>query len=65
MLILVPWKPLVLALGLLSGLVLIDFFGSSLVEHKDPFAVKQAARVILEQKHPNKSAPHHRSPAGR
>lgn len=48
MLILVPWKPLALAVGLLSGLVLIDFIGSSLVEHKDPLSIKRAAQVILE-----------------
>ena len=39
MLILVPLKPLVLVLGLLSGLVLIDFVGSSLLDGTNPFAV--------------------------
>jgi hypothetical protein len=60
----VPWRPIVLALGLLSGLILIEFVESSLLEHRDPFAIKEAARVILEQKHPLKSVPNHRSSAG-
>jgi hypothetical protein len=39
MLILVPWKPVGLVLGLLSALILVSYFGSSLLEGKDPFAI--------------------------
>jgi hypothetical protein len=38
MLILFPWKPVVLACGLLSGLLLLGFIGSSLMEGKNPFS---------------------------
>jgi hypothetical protein len=36
--ILVPWKPVVLVWGLLSGMILVSFVASSLLEGKDPFA---------------------------
>lgn len=39
MVILVPWKPIALVLGLLSGLILVGYFGSALMRGKDPFAV--------------------------
>jgi hypothetical protein len=39
MLILVPLKPFVLVLGLLSGLILVGFIGSSLLEKSKPFAI--------------------------
>jgi hypothetical protein len=39
MLILIPLKPVVLILGLLSGLILVGFVGSSLLEKTNPFAV--------------------------
>jgi hypothetical protein len=32
------WKPVVLAWGLLSGMLLVSFVASSLLEGKDPFA---------------------------
>jgi hypothetical protein len=38
MYILVPWKPVVLVWGLLSGMILVSFVASSLLEGKDPFA---------------------------
>jgi hypothetical protein len=38
MLILVPWKPVVLVWGLLSGMILVGFVASSLLEGKNPFA---------------------------
>src|SRR3954471_4956982 len=37
--ILVPWKPIALVLGLLSALILVSYFGSALMHGKDPFAV--------------------------
>jgi hypothetical protein len=39
MVILVPWKPVALVLGLLSALLLVSYFGSALIRGKDPFAV--------------------------
>ena len=39
MVILVPWKPVALVLGLLSALILVSYFGSALMHGKDPFAV--------------------------
>jgi hypothetical protein len=68
--ILVPFKPFVLVLGLLSGLIFVAFIGSSLLEGKDPLtvdraearhaAVKQdATRATREHKRP------HRAPSPR
>jgi hypothetical protein len=37
MYILVPWKPVVLVWGLLSGMIFFGFVASSLIEGKDPF----------------------------
>ncbi|HVW79040.1 MAG TPA: hypothetical protein VHB45_15605 [Alloacidobacterium sp.] len=39
MVVLVPWKPIALVLGLLSALILVSYFGSALMRGKDPFAV--------------------------
>jgi hypothetical protein len=38
MYILVPWKPVVLVWGLLSGMIFVSFVASSLLQGKDPFA---------------------------
>ena len=38
MLILVPWKPVVIVFGFLAALVLLSYFGSALIEGKNPFA---------------------------
>jgi hypothetical protein len=38
MMILVPFKPLVLVLGLMSGFIFAGFIGSSLLQGKAPFA---------------------------
>jgi hypothetical protein len=38
MLILVPWKPVVLVWGLLSAMILVSFVASSVLQGKDPFA---------------------------
>jgi hypothetical protein len=67
--ILVPFKPFVLVLGLLSGLIFVAFIGSSLLEGKDPFtvdrvevrhaAVKQDAARATRDKRP------HRAPSAR
>ncbi len=51
MMIFVPFKPVILALGLLSGLVLAGFIGSSLLEGKAPFAMdfSEVRRAIVRQ----------------
>jgi hypothetical protein len=36
--ILVPWKPVVVVWGLLSGMIFVGFVASSLLQGKDPFA---------------------------
>ncbi len=38
MYILVPWKPVVLVWGLLSGMIFVGFVASSVLEGKNPFA---------------------------
>jgi hypothetical protein len=38
MYILVPWKPVVLVWGLLSGMILVSFVASSVLQGKDPLA---------------------------
>jgi hypothetical protein len=38
MYILIPWKPVVLVWGLLSGMIFVGFVASSLLDGKDPFA---------------------------
>ena len=38
MYIIVPWKPVVLVWGLLSGMILVSFVASSLLHGKNPFA---------------------------
>jgi hypothetical protein len=43
--ILVPWKPVVLVWGLLSGMILVSFVASSVFQGKDPFA----PGVIIKQ----------------
>ena len=67
MYILVPWKPVVLVWGLLSGMILVSFVASSVLQGKDPFApgttttqpvvVKaSAAQPGQQAKHPVKAA---------
>ena len=65
--ILVPWKPVVLVWGLLSGMIFVGFVASSVLEGKDPFApgatVTQpsamkagAAQAGQQPKHSHKAA---------
>ena len=37
MLILVPWKPVVFVFGCLVALILFGYYGSALIEGKNPF----------------------------
>jgi hypothetical protein len=39
MLILVPWKPIAIVLGLLGALIFAGFFGTAIANGKDPFSV--------------------------
>ena len=66
MYILVPWKPVVLVWGLLSGMIFFGFVASSLIEGKDPFApgatitqpaaVKTGVASAQQPKHSQKAA---------
>jgi hypothetical protein len=66
--ILLPWKPVVLVWGLLSGMIFVGFVASSVLQGKDPFApgatimerpkVKTgAAQAGQQPKHSPKTAP--------
>ena len=37
MLILVPWKPVVIVFGFLAALMLFSYYGSALIQGKNPF----------------------------
>ena len=65
--ILIPWKPVVLVWGLLSGMILVSFVASSVLQGKDPFApgatIAQpaaaktgTAQSAQQPKHSNKAA---------
>ena len=41
MLILVPWKPVVIAWGLLAAMLWVGYVGYSLLEGKNPFGMAQ------------------------
>jgi hypothetical protein len=65
MYILVPWKPVVLVWGLLSGMILVSFVASSMRQGKNPFApganitqpVKSGvAQAGQQSKHSHKAA---------
>ena len=51
MMILIPFKPIILVLGLLTGLIFVGFVGSSLFEGKAPFALDSAEtrRAVIKQ----------------
>ena len=62
MLILVPWKPVVTVFGFLAALILFGYYGSALIEGKNPFvpyenkmnrvtAGQPAAHSASEHKH--------------
>ena len=67
MYILVPWKPVVLVWGLLSGMIFVGLLASSVLQGKEPFApgatitqssaVKAtAAKARQQPKHSHKAA---------
>jgi hypothetical protein len=64
--ILVPWKPVVLVWGLLSGMILVSFVASSVLQGKNPFtpsatvkqppAMKTGGEQAGQPKHAHKAA---------
>jgi hypothetical protein len=61
--ILIPFKLVVLALGLLSGLILVGFVGSSLLEGKEPFVMDRAqARHTLVKRDNAQATPEYKAP---
>jgi hypothetical protein len=59
MIILVPWKPVAIVLGLLGALIFVSYFGSALMHGKDPFAVSTGNW----QQHPTTQAATRPTPA--
>ncbi len=68
MLILVPWKPVVIVFGFFTALILFSYYGSALIEGKNPFAPygskmnvvpagQAAAHPAPEHKHIHKTNP--------
>jgi hypothetical protein len=57
MMILIPFKPVILVLGLLTGLIFVGFIGSSLLEGKEPFVMDRgrAMHALVKQDHPQKA----------
>jgi hypothetical protein len=58
MMILIPFKPVILVLGLLTGLIFVGFVGSSLLEGKEPFVMDrgQTRHAVVKQDHPRKAS---------
>jgi hypothetical protein len=60
MYILVPWRPVVLVWGLLSGMILVSFVASSLLQGRDPFAPSatktRVAQLAQQPNHSHKAA---------
>ena len=65
--ILVPWKPVVLVWGLVSGMIFVGFVASSVLQGKDPFAPGATitrpaatktgtAQSVQQPKHSNKAS---------
>jgi hypothetical protein len=66
MYILVPWKPVVLVWGLLSGMILVSFVASSVLQGKDPFApgaiIRQPSSVKTGGAQAGQSKHSHKAP---
>ena len=61
MLILVPWKPVVIVFGFLAALMLFCYFGTALVQGKNPFAPYGDVANRVTFGHPTAhSAPEHK-----
>ena len=68
MLILVPWKPVVIVFGFFTALILFSYYGSAIIEGKNPFvphgskvtsvpAGQASVRSAPEHKHIRKTNP--------
>ena len=55
--ILIPFKPVILMLGLLTGLMFVSFVGSYPLQGKEPFVLARglARHAPLKQDHPQKA----------
>jgi hypothetical protein len=55
--ILIPFKPAILVLGLLTALTFVGFVGSSLLEGREPFVMDrgQARHALIKQDHSQKA----------
>jgi hypothetical protein len=61
MLILVPWKPVVIVFGVFTALILFSYYGSVLIEGKNPFVpYGSAANRVTAGPQPAHSAPDHK-----
>jgi hypothetical protein len=60
MMIFVPLKPVILVLGLMSGLLFVSFLGSSLLEGKAPFVSARQARVKTIEQNAAQATPGHK-----
>jgi hypothetical protein len=60
MVILIPFRPVVVVLGLLSGLIFVSFVGSSLFEGKEPFVDRGQARHMIVRQDTARATPKHK-----
>jgi hypothetical protein len=61
MLILVPWKPVVIVFGFFAALTLFSYFGSALIEGKNPIVpYRSAADRVTSGPSPVHSFPDHK-----
>jgi hypothetical protein len=64
MLILVPWKPVVIVFGFFTALILFSYYGSALIEGKNPFVPYGSVANRVAAGHPaTHSAPEHKHKA--
>jgi hypothetical protein len=68
--ILVPWKPVILVWGLLSGMIVVSFVASSLLQGKAPFAPRatiaqppSAKKAVAQEGQPKQSHKAARTPS--
>jgi hypothetical protein len=61
MLILVPWKPVVIVFGFFTALIVFSYYGSALIEGKNPFVpYRSAANRVTAVPPPAHSAAEHK-----
>ena len=61
MFILVPWKPVAIVFGFLAALMLFSYYGSALIQGKNPFApYGTAANHVTPGQAAARSAPDHK-----